>query len=137
MVEKIHTKWPKCSIVVSLPIARGDNHDHNRHLQECSIILQHDLLYLPYIYLCNNTAVSVRGQINEKFFTHDRVHLNAQGISVFVSNLKFYMFKALKIEKSVKHDYEKNNDNYPSQNFKRYENYKREQMYYPPWYEPW
>ncbi|CAC5417228.1 unnamed protein product [Mytilus coruscus] len=106
-VQHIHAKRPNCKIVLSLGISKEDSLDLNKKIQECNVLLQHDLLHTPSVCVCDNSALSIRGQNKPGFFNKDKVHLNFQGTKFFVSNLKFSICKVLGIERKVENNFER------------------------------
>lgn len=100
LVDSIHVKWPSASIVVSLGICRGDSYILNQKIQECNIILQHIFMHKKYIHLCDNSSLGYRGNANYRFLNFDKVHLNFEGTKVFVTNLKYALYKALNIKRN-------------------------------------
>lgn len=95
LIHKIHSKWPALKVVISLGISRGDSEILNEKIATTNVILQHSLLSYDYVTVCDNASLSIHSLPNGKFLVNDNVHLNEQGTSVFVSNIKFSMKKAL------------------------------------------
>lgn len=72
----------------------------------CNVILQHNFLGCSFVEICDNSMLNVRHNTkpNTRFYKHDNVHLNGQGIQIFASNLKDSICQALLIERKKTYD---------------------------------
>ena len=127
LINSIHVKWPSASIVISLGLCRGDSHLLNKKIQECNIILQHKSLHHKYIHLCEYSALSFRGQAIYRFLKYDQVHLNNEGVKVFVADLKYVLCKALNIRRI------RAPQSSGGGGFDYYHNYEQDMNYYGSW----
>ncbi|VDI01594.1 Hypothetical predicted protein [Mytilus galloprovincialis] len=101
---KDHCSFAK--LIISLPFLSVKDSDLNQKILQSNILTQYKFLKSSEVLICENSVFSSRDQAVRRFFISDGLHLSKQGTSLFVTNMKFWLRKALniKIEKS-KHSY--------------------------------
>ncbi|CAC5386637.1 unnamed protein product [Mytilus coruscus] len=101
---KDHCSFAK--LIISLPFLSVKDSDLNQKILQSNILTQYKFLKCSEVMICENSVFSSRDQAIRRFFISDGLHLPKQGSSLFVTNMKFWLRKALNIknEKS-KHAY--------------------------------
>lgn len=99
LVNMCSDKWHAVKIVISAGITRGDSANFNHQMHICNIKLQNIFIESQRVSFCDNSALSIRGLPNIKFFREDQVHLSTNGVRVFATNLKVGIHSALGINR--------------------------------------
>ena len=106
LVRVTSEKFPDSKIIISLPTPRSDDSTHNNNSQIISAMLKEEYKDHSMISLCDNSNLAYKGEPIAKYFVErDGVHLTADGVSVFASNIRFAVDKALDIPKRAQPPY--------------------------------
>lgn len=113
-VIKSHCTFAK--ITISLPFACLKDQTLNDKIMKCNVLLQYTYLNSLDILICDNHNLGSRGTPVKKFLANDGLHLNKQGMNVFVSNIKYQLRKQMGLEKVQPHNQQKRGNNYQKRN---------------------
>ena len=98
LVKVTSEKFPGSKIIISLPTPRSDDSTHNNNAQIISAMLKEEYKEHSMISLCDNSNLSYKGEPIIKYIDErDGVHLTTDGVSVFASNIRYALDKALDI----------------------------------------
>jgi hypothetical protein len=98
LIEDIKSHCPFAKIIISLPFPCLKNKPLNDKIATCNVLVQYEYLNTPSVSLCDNSGLSARGMPMKKFLANDGLHLNNQGMKVYVSNIKHCVRKCLGID---------------------------------------
>ena len=93
--QDIRTRFKNTKIVLSLPTPRNDSDDYNSNGQLITILLKSKYREDNSIILCDNSNMSYKGQVLNRFIEPDGFHLSTDGIAILASNIRDCIDNAL------------------------------------------
>ena len=127
--QKLQDQCPHAKLIVSLPFLTVRNWRLNEKISKCNILAQHNFMKSTNVHInvCDNSVFYYRNKAIVHFFKADGLHLEDEGIRMFVSNIKYWVRKVLKlqVQKSqnvhVEKDYRKQSVRSTQNNYDRNE----------------
>ena len=87
MVSHLQDVNPDIKIVVSNIAPRGDDESVDINRQEYNIKLLKEYNLSPNVMISENNNLSKHGTVIKRFYGHDQIHLNQNGLRVLAANI--------------------------------------------------